>query len=201
MLKQGFLRAQWPVVAILLVSSAVFSNAESGSPQSSENAGKPAPAPVRPAGAARSTTPAQAVGSSQPSSPAAQPAPVWQGTQVNQLSRRAEMYYEGVWGVGELHVKVAESGSLIRFNYRVLDPGKAAALNDKKAEPALFDAQASVKLVVPEMDKVGKLRQSSTPKTGMTYWMAFSNPTRAVKRGHRVDVVIGSFHANSLIVE
>ena len=132
---------------------------------------------------------------------AAQPAPVWQGSQANRLSRRAEMYYEGVWGVGELRVKVAESGSLIRFNYRVLDPQKAVALNDKKAEPVLFDAQAGVKLVVPQMEKVGKLRQSSTPKTGMAYWMAFSNPTQAVRRGHRVDVVIGSFRANNLIVE
>jgi hypothetical protein len=35
----------------------------------------------------------------------------------------------------------------------------------------------------------------------MTYWMAFSNPTLAVKRGHRVDVVIGSFHAANLVVE
>ena len=148
--------------------------------------------------AAQSATPTQGASDTQP---AAQPAPVWQGSQVNRLSRRAEMYYEGVWGVGELHVKVAESGSLIRFNYRVLDPQKAAALNDKKAEPALFDAQAGVKLVVPQMEKVGKLRQSSTPKAGMTYWMAFSNPTQAVRRGHRVDVVIGSFRANNLIVE
>ena len=111
------------------------------------------------------------------------------------------MYYEGVWGVGELHVKVAESGSLIRFNYRVLDPVKAAALNNKKAEPELFDTQAGVKLVVPQLEKVGKLRQESTPKAGMTYWMAFSNPTLAVKRGHRVDVVIGSFRATNLVVE
>ena len=111
------------------------------------------------------------------------------------------MYYEGVWGVGELRVKVAESGQIIRFNYRVLDPQKAAALNDKKSEPELLDAQAGVKLVVPQMEKVGKLRQSSTPKTDMTYWMAFSNPTLAVKRGHRVDVVIGSFRANNLVVE
>jgi hypothetical protein len=111
------------------------------------------------------------------------------------------MYYETVWGVGELRVKVAESGGLIRFNYRVLDPAKAAALNNKRLEPELIDSEAGVKLVIPEMDKVGKLRQSSTPKAGMTYWMAFSNPTRAVKPGHRVDVVIGSFHANSLIVE
>jgi hypothetical protein len=96
---------------------------------------------------------------------------------------------------------VAESGEIVRFNYRVLDPEKAAVLNDKKAEPELVDPEAGVKLVVPQLEKVGKLRQSSTPKTGMTYWMAFSNPTRAVKRGHRVDVVIGQFRANGLIVE
>jgi hypothetical protein len=42
------------------------------------------------------------------------------------------MYYQGAWGVGELHMKTAESGQLIRFNYRVLDPEKAAILNDKK---------------------------------------------------------------------
>ena len=111
------------------------------------------------------------------------------------------MYYEEMWGVGEFRVKTAESGELIRFNYRVLDPAKAAALNNKKAEPELIDAQAGVKLVVPQMEKIGKLRQSSTPKAGMVYWMAFSNPTRAVKPGHRVDIVIGSFRANSLMVE
>ena len=111
------------------------------------------------------------------------------------------MYYEGVWGVTELHVRTAESGGLIRFNYRVLDPQKAAALNDKKAHPEMLDIQAGVKLVVPQMDKIGQLRQSSAPKAGMTYWMAFSNPTRVVKRGHRVDVVIGSFRAENLIVE
>jgi len=111
------------------------------------------------------------------------------------------MYYESMWGVDSLRVKLAESGELVRFNYRVLDPERAAALNDKKAEPELYDAEAGVKLVVPQMEKVGKLRQSSTPKAGMTYWMAFSNPTRVVKRGHRVDVVIGSFRANNLVVE
>jgi hypothetical protein len=129
------------------------------------------------------------------------PAPVWQGSQMNRLSHRAEMYYETLWGIGELHVKATESGELIRFNYRVLDPDKAAALNDKKVEPELIDSQAGVKLVVPQMEKVGQLRQSSTPKAGMVYWMAFSNPTRAVKRGHRVDVVIGPFKANGLVVE
>ena len=44
----------------------------------------------------------------------------------------------------------------------------------------MIDPQAGVKLIVPQMEKVGKLRQSSTPKEGMTYWMAFLNPTLAV---------------------
>jgi len=150
---------------------------------------------------AQSAPPAQAAAPAHSSAPAGQPAPVWQGSQLNRLSQRAEMYYQGAWGVDELHVKVAESGQIIRFNYRVLDPQKATVLNDKKAEPELFDPQGGVKLVVPQMEKVGKLRQSSTPKAGMTYWMAFSNPTLAVKRGHRVDVVIGSFRATNLVVE
>lgn len=146
-------------------------------------------------------SPAKSASASPSNAPNRRPAPVWQGAQANRLSRRAEMYYQGVWGVGELHVKVAESGQLIRFNYQVFDPNKAAALNDKKAEPALYDAQARVKLSVPQMEKVGKLRQESTPKAGMSYWMAFSNPTLAVKRGDRVDVVIGSFRAANLVVE
>ena len=137
----------------------------------------------------------------QASSKASKPATVWQGTQLNRLSRRAEMYYETAWGVGDLRLKATESGGLIRFTYRVVDPYKAAALNDKRVEPQLIDTQAGVKLIIPDMEKVGKLRQSSTPKAGMTYWMAFSNPTRAVRPGHRVDVIIGNFRADGLTVE
>lgn len=152
-------------------------------------------------GTAVRQSPAAAQAPAKPGAPAGRPAPVWRGLRASHFSPRAEMYYAGVWGVGELRVKAAESGGLIRFNYRVLDPEKAAALNDKKAEPALYDAEAGVKLMVPQMDKIGKLRQSSTPKEGMTYWMAFSNPTRVVKPGHHVDVVIGQFRANNLVVE
>ena len=151
--------------------------------------------------AAQSANPTQGTAAAKPNAASGRPAPAWQGSQLTHLSRRADMYYEEVWGVGELRVRAAESGELIRFNYRVLDPERAAALNDKKVEPQLFDAQAGVKLAVPELEKVGKLRQSSTPKAGMTYWMAFSNPTLAVKRGDRVDLVIGPFRANGLVVE
>jgi hypothetical protein len=170
------------------------------SAQSAQSSGTPHAATGGASQPVPTSTPAQTAPVN-PGAQSGQSAPVWRGSQVSRFSHRAEMYYEGVWGVGELRVKTAESGQLIRFDYRVVDPVKAAALNDKKAEPKLFDAQAGVSLVVPQMEKIGKLRQSSTAKAGMSYWMAFSNPTLAVKRGHRVDVVIGSFRANNLVVE
>jgi hypothetical protein len=58
-----------------------------------------------------------------------------------------------------------------------------------------------VKLVIPEMENVGKLRQGSAPVEGMSYWMAFSNSGRRVRPGDRVSVEIGQFHAIGLVVE
>ena len=71
-----------------------------------------------------------------------------------------------IWGVDSLSVKWTESGEMIRFTYRVLDPGKAKALNDEKSEPSLIDPRAGVKLVVPSMENIGKLRQSMPPEAG-----------------------------------
>ncbi len=119
----------------------------------------------------------------------------------NQVPQQAEMYYLAVWGIDSLKVKYTESGEMIRFSYRVLDPRKAAQLNDAKAEPFLYDPQAGVKLVVPAMEKVGKLRQSSTPIAGKSYWMAFSNMGRRVRPRDRVSVEIGHFRAINLQVE
>jgi hypothetical protein len=119
----------------------------------------------------------------------------------NHMSKRAEEYYGLVWGVDSLRVKSVESGELIRFTYRVLDADKAQSLNDKKNEPVLIDPRAGVKLVVPSLEKVGQLRQSATPESGKSYWMGFSNKGRIVKPGDRVNVVIGKFHADGLVVE
>lgn len=94
-----------------------------------------------------------------------------------------------------------ESGEIIRFSYRVIDPEKAGPLNDKKVEPSLISPEKRVKLVIPSLEKVGQLRQSSTPEAGKAYWMAFSNKGGVIKRGDRVDVVIGTFHADGLEVE
>jgi hypothetical protein len=133
------------------------------------------------------------------SQPAATPKPMHY--QPDRFAGRAKQYYRLVWGVDSLSVKWAESGEVIRFSYRILDTEKAKVLNDKRHEPSMIDEKAHVKLVVPTMDKVGKLRQTSTPEPGKVYWMLFSNKGGYVKRGDRVNVVIGNFHANGLVVD
>ena len=172
------------IFANLLLSGALF--AQSATPASTDSKS-----------ASDKTNPSTA------QSPAAKPAAT--GThspyRPDRFAGRAGEYYRLVWGVDSLAVKWTESGEVIKFTYQILDPDKAKVLNDKKNEPSLIDPRAGVKLVVPSMEKVGQLRQSSTPEAGKTYWMAFSNKGRLVKRGDHVIVVIGRFRADGLVVD
>lgn len=120
---------------------------------------------------------------------------------LDTLPKRGREYYNVVWGIDSLSVRQAESGELIRFSWRVIDPERAKLLNDKKIEPELFDLQAGVKLVVPQVEFAGPLRVVTTPQTGKVSWIAFSNLGRRVKAGDRVNIVVGQFHVNGLLVE
>jgi len=51
------------------------------------------------------------------------------------------------------------------------------------------------------MEKIGPLRQSGAAKAGQEYWMTFSNKGDLIKPGDRVNVMIGQFHADGLMVE
>jgi hypothetical protein len=170
----------WPRMATLASSVFLLASVDLSSAQ---EAPKPTPAPTQ------ARVPARVAPETSPT------------TLAKHVPMQAQRYYEGVWGVDTLTVKYTESGELIRFSYRVLDASKAAALNQKGVEPSMIDPQAGVKLAVPQMEKIGALRQSSTPVPGKQYWMAFSNSGRRVRPGHRVDVQIGSFHAEGLVVE
>jgi hypothetical protein len=119
----------------------------------------------------------------------------------DRFAGRAGTYYRLIWGIDDLVVKWGESGEVIRFNYRVLDAAKATVLNDKRNEPSLIDPERGVSLVVPSMENVGQLRQSAPPETGKAYWMVFSNKGRLVRRGDHVNVVIGAFRADGLVVD
>ncbi len=148
-------------------------------------------------GVLSSMMPAQTMSAARPAAPGSAPSHY----APNRMSEHAVTYYRAVWGIDGITVKTAESGELIRFSYQVLDPNKAKMLNDKTINAFLIAPAAGIRLSVPSLEKVGQLRQSSTPEAGKVYWMAFSNPGRRVKRGDHVDVVIGQFHADGLAVE
>jgi len=138
----------------------------------------------------------------QASAPAAKPSHIARSRfQPDHFAGRAGKYYALLWGIESLKVKAVEAGELIKFSYQVIDPRKAQILNDRNIDPKMIDPAAHLILVVPELEKVGKLRQNNKPEAGKTYWMAFSNPGGTVKRGTRVNVVIGQFHADGLVVE
>jgi hypothetical protein len=150
---------------------------------------------------AADTPPTAAKATNPPAVDASKPHPAPSPYTPDRFAGRAGLTYRLVWGIDSLSVRLVESGELVRFTYRILDPAKARVLNDKQAEAKLDDPKAGVSLVVPTMEKVGQLRQTSTPEAGRSYWMTFSNKGRHVARGDRVDVVIGSFRANNLVVD
>jgi hypothetical protein len=116
-------------------------------------------------------------------------------------SLRAERYYALRYGLDHLKVRSVSSGASLEFRYRVLDPGKAHILSDKRATPAMIDWKSGAKLAVPTMEQIGALRQAIDQEPGREYWMVFSNPGKLVKPGDRVDVVVGSLRLEGLIVE
>jgi hypothetical protein len=110
-------------------------------------------------------------------------------------------YIKRRWGVDVVGVRLVASDSMLEFRYKVLDVKKAEALNNKRWNPYLLDQASGAKLAVPTMEKIGQLRQTPPPIEGHVYWMVFANPGRMVKRGNRVNVVVGDFHADGLTVE
>lgn len=114
---------------------------------------------------------------------------------------RAKEYFQSAWGVDKMLVHRTASGNLIRFSYRVTDPVRAKTLGDNHATPYLFGQRSHALLHIPVMEKIGQLRQTGIPEAGKEYWMVFSNKGDLVKDGDRVNVIIGSFHADGLTVE
>jgi hypothetical protein len=117
------------------------------------------------------------------------------------LTAKAKNLYVARWGVDKLKVSSTSSGNLIRFSYRVTEPELAKVLGDRKATPYLFGQRSRALLQIPVMDKVGQLRQTGTPQAGQEYWMVFSNKGNLVRTGDRVNVMIGAFRADGLMVE
>ena len=118
-----------------------------------------------------------------------------------ELPPHAKEFYVASLGVDSLSLKTVESGLMIRFSYRVVNAEKADPLNDKKISPYLVDQKTHRALVIPTLEKVGQLRQTSPLEVGEVYWMLFSNKGDFVKPGSRVSLVFGKSHIDGLVVQ
>lgn len=114
---------------------------------------------------------------------------------------RHGLFFRRNWGVELLGVRRVSSGLMLRFDYRVSDPARAVALNDKHARPYLIDETTRTALSVPAMENVGELRQVAPYQANRTYFIIFGNPGGLVKHNGRVTLVVGNLRAEGLVVE
>ena len=104
------------------------------------------------------------------------------------------------WGVEVMGISRTSGGYMLEFRFKVLDAHLAAPLFDHKIRPYLLDPRTGAKMIVPSPEKVGELRSVNTPEAGRNYWMIFANPGGVIKPGTLVDVIVGDFRADGLIV-
>lgn len=115
--------------------------------------------------------------------------------------QRYDEIFRKNWGVEVLGVRGTSSGWMLEFKYRVLDADKAGILNEKRSKAFIIDEATDVRLAVPAMENIGELRQTPRQEEGRIYYILFGNPNRLVKPGGHVDVVVGRFRADGLVVE
>jgi len=114
---------------------------------------------------------------------------------------REMTYMKRKWGVELLYVRETSANYMLEFRYKVLDSDKAKPLFERQTKPVLTHLKTGAKLIVPTPAKTGALRNSNPPKTGKVYWMFFANPGQLVKPGDEVNINIGEFNADGLVVQ
>lgn len=113
---------------------------------------------------------------------------------------RAKTYMKRQWGIEVMFVREAAAGYMLEFRYRVLDPEKAKPLFVRQTKPLLTHLETGATMVVPTPAKTGALRNSNEPLPDHTYWMFFANPAKLVQPGDLVNIEIGDFVAENLVV-
>lgn len=108
---------------------------------------------------------------------------------------------EDILGIKVESIRLSAYGHVIDFRYRVLDEKKALPLFSSKVKPIIIDIETKKKLYVPNAPKVGSLRSFGVPIRGKVYFILFSNPGGLIKKGSKVNVVIGDTVIEKLVVE
>ena len=114
---------------------------------------------------------------------------------------RMNSFMKRQWGIEILYVRQTAAGYMLEFRYKVVDAEKAKALFNRQTKPVLIHERTGAQLIVPTPAKTGALRNSNTPLDDHTYWMFFANPGKLVQPGEHVDIQIGEFLVEKLVVQ
>jgi hypothetical protein len=118
------------------------------------------------------------------------------------VSQETILTPEEKWGLRILRVRLTAGGHMLDLRYQVTDPEKASPLLDRKIKPYLIDQNTGERLSVPNMPKVGSLKQRvDQADTEKTYFILFGNSRGIVRQGSLVTLILGDFKQEDLVVE
>jgi hypothetical protein len=108
-------------------------------------------------------------------------------------------------GVELVGVRLSASDFLIDLRYRVKDIAKAQSLLERKVQPVLVNEATGDRYYIPQVPKIGALRQSATAKQpaqlDRVYFMLFANPDRKLRSGEKVTLYAGDSVVRDLVVQ
>ena len=105
-------------------------------------------------------------------------------------------------GIEVVRIKPAANGMMLDLRYRVIDLKKAREMIKQTTTITLIDQTSGAILPIPNMAKVGKLRNlPNADETWKIYWIFFSNPGGKVKPGSKVTLVLGDVQIKDITVE
>ncbi len=99
-------------------------------------------------------------------------------------------------------LSLSASGIMVDMRYRITDLEKAQKVLNRTSRLQMIDQKTGAILPVPDMAKIGKLRQ--LPKTNeptRIYWMFFRNTGGIAKKGSKLTLSLGNVNIKDLVVE
>jgi len=106
------------------------------------------------------------------------------------------------WGIEALKVTLSANGYMVDFRYRVIDPKKAAKAVNRRDQPYLRNLKTGRNSLVPSPANIGALRHTGgNLQKGKHYFVLFANPGKAIKRGDKVNLVMGGYALENVTVQ
>lgn len=119
---------------------------------------------------------------------------------TSKINQKEKILPEQKLGIKVESLRLTAYGKLVDFRFKVIDEERASVIFNPKLKPYLTDINTNSKFYIPNTPKVGSLRSYGTPVKNRVYFMLFAN-NGALKKGSKVNIVIGDTIIENLVVE